>query len=46
MNPTQITSLFNIQAGSYARYSFKLSWIDYLAETGSMKHKQDLSISL
>jgi len=30
----------------HARYSFKLSWIDYLADTGSIKHEQDLSTSL
>jgi len=30
----------------HARYSFKLNWIDYLANTGSMKHKQDLFTSL
>jgi len=27
------------------RYSFKLNWIDYLADTESMKHKQTGSIS-
>jgi len=26
----------------HARYSFELNWIDYLADTWSMKHKSDL----
>jgi len=26
----------------HAHYSFKLNWIDYLANTGSMKHEHDL----
>jgi len=26
----------------HARYSFKLNWIDYLADIGSMNHEHDL----
>jgi len=46
MNSTQITSLFNTIIGfnTNERYLLKLKWIGYLADTGSMKHEQDLFI--
>ena len=45
MNSTQITSLINTIIGfRHVRYLLKLKWIGYLADTGSMKHEQDLFI--